>query len=218
LWHHVNVPKAANPKVRAALIEAAAEMVARRETPTIRRLAAKVGTSTMAVYTHFGSIDDLLRAVRAEGFARLAARMGAVGRTRDPVADLSTLGAAYVINALENPNLYRVMFLEAPLDADDAAVGDATFEPVIASVERCIAAGRFATQDAHSTAIQLWTMLHGMVATVLAELCTVDDLERELPAMAEALFVGYGDTRRRARASITRAREGALPDFRTATA
>jgi AcrR family transcriptional regulator len=68
------VPKTADPSVRTALIEHAARITAEegREALTLRRLAAGVGTSTMAVYTHFGGMDDLRRAVRREGFARLA--------------------------------------------------------------------------------------------------------------------------------------------------
>src|SRR5688500_5596643 len=124
-------PRPADPAVRMALIEAGARMLAEHARPTIRRLAAEVGTSTMAVYTHFGSMDQLLGEVRRAGFSRLAAHMATVPHTRDPVSDLALLGGAYCINAMTNPAMYRVMFLESTLDDADADVGVDTFMPVV---------------------------------------------------------------------------------------
>ena len=65
-----------NSSLRPALIEAAARLIATEGADglTLRRVADEVGTSTMAVYTCFGGMPELRRAVRREGFARLAAR------------------------------------------------------------------------------------------------------------------------------------------------
>ena len=69
-------PRPADPAIRAALIEAGARILAVDGPGALstRRLATETGTSTMAVYTYFGSMDGLRRAIRAEGFARLAGR------------------------------------------------------------------------------------------------------------------------------------------------
>ena len=72
LCNVAQVPRTADPGVRVALVERAAEMLARREVVTLRALVDSVGTSTMAVYTHFGGMAGLWRAVRQEGFTRLA--------------------------------------------------------------------------------------------------------------------------------------------------
>src|SRR3954453_17208513 len=159
------------PQQRAALIAAAARLIA-TEGPsalTLRRVAGEVGTSTMAVYTHFGGMPELRRAVRREGFARLASRLAEVEQTDDPVADLVMLGRAYYDNAVENAHLYRTMFMEQPLDADGAALGwGAPFESLAAGVERCIAAGRFAPADPAALATELWALEHGVVSFQLA--------------------------------------------------
>ncbi|NEK86613.1 helix-turn-helix transcriptional regulator, partial [Blastococcus saxobsidens] len=68
------MPRVADPAVRTALVEAAAEMLAGRLPVTARSLADRAGTSTTALYTHFGGMPGLWRAVRQEGFTRLAAR------------------------------------------------------------------------------------------------------------------------------------------------
>lgn len=107
----------ADPSVRTALIEAAARHVADGgvDALSLRRVATDVGTSTQAVYTHFGSKDDLVRAVVEEAFHRLDADMRAVPVTDDPLHDLVGVAKAYRHNALTNAHLYRVMFEVNPL-------------------------------------------------------------------------------------------------------
>jgi len=209
-------PKAADPKVRAALIEAAARLLARGGPPalTTRRLAEEVGTSTMALYTYFGGMEELRHAVRVEGFERLLGHLRSVPTTRDPVADLTALGWAYCFNALANPHLYRAIFLEAPGREEDP-VGGVTFEQLLTGVTRCMDAGRFQTADADSLATQLWTAAHGMICAVLAGILTLEQVTGQLPAMALNLYVGFGDDARAARRSIERARRRMQPAART---
>ncbi len=45
---------------------------------TVRSVAAEAGTSASAVYALFGSRDELVAAVSAEGFRRFAARLATV--------------------------------------------------------------------------------------------------------------------------------------------
>src|SRR2546429_7677001 len=110
-------PRRADPDLGANLLQAAARLLAEQgpSALTTRRLAAAVGTSTMAVYTRFSGMDDLVRALVHEGFRHLAERMRAVGASADPVADVAELGIAYRENALEHSHLYAVMFGGATL-------------------------------------------------------------------------------------------------------
>ena len=83
--------------VRAALIAATAKRLAEGgpDQVSVRAVAADIGTSTMAVYTHFGSKAELLRAVTVEGFRRFAARLAELEPTGDPVADIHLALATY---------------------------------------------------------------------------------------------------------------------------
>lgn len=72
-----------NPAVRSMLIERAALMIREREPVTLRGLVRGTEVSTMAVYTYFDGMDGLWRAVRQEGFTRLAARLAEVPDTAD---------------------------------------------------------------------------------------------------------------------------------------
>lgn len=201
--------------MRTELIETAARVIAEDGLAglSLRRLAREVGTSTMAIYTHFGSMDAVRRGVRREGFARLAAHLDGVAETADPVADLAVLGTAYYLNATANPNLYRTMFMEQPVDGDDAEVGLDTFARLVAGVDRCIRAGRFAADDPVAVATELWAMIHGIVTLQLSGLLSA---ERAIATFAESgrkLIVASGDQAPEVDRSIdtARRRSGTTP-------
>ena len=198
-------PRPVDPSVRMALIEQAARLL--REggdaALTTRAVASAVGTSTMAVYTHFGGMAELRRAMRIEGFTRLARWQESVRESDDPVADLTAHGAVYLANALENPDLYRAMFGEDSADEEERAICHATFDPVVATSARCIEAGRFTAGDARMVAMQLWAVTHGMVSLHLASLWTQEELVTHLAASGQALYIGFGDHADAAAASIS---------------
>lgn len=183
-------------------MERAAELLTGQEPVTLRRVAAAAGTSTMAVYTHFGGMPGLWRAVRQEGFTRLARRLEGVERTEDAARDLMAMGSAYVANALANPNLYRTMF-DARNGLDDPEAAAATFEVLVAGARRARTDGRFArSTDPAAAATQLWGMTHGMVMLVLTGALALDRMVTHLPAMVVAAYVGFGDRPKLARRSV----------------
>ena len=190
--------------MRPALIEAAARLIATEGAAglTLRRVAEEVGTSTMAIYTHFGGMPELRRAVRREGFARLAEHLGQVRESEDPVADLALLGRAYYENALSNPHLYRVMFGEQPLDEADAAARTETFDVLVGAVRRCVDLGRFSPADPAELATQFWAVGHGAVSLQLAQLLSAEEALRCLSGAILNLFISYGDEAGDARRSL----------------
>ena len=199
-------PKVADPSVRDALVDAAARLIAEHQPLTTRKLAEDVGTSTMAVYTHFGSMEELRRAVRKDGFARLADYLSSVEPTDDPVAFLCELGWGYCANALNNPSLYRVMFMETPIDAHDAEVGLYTFQTLVDAVQKCIDGGRFRQTDARGLATQLWAAVHGVITLHLATMFEVDDASRLVTATTRNLLIAFGDDPRAIDRSLDEAR------------
>ena len=193
---------------RQALIETGARVLS-EEGPaalTARRLARELGASTTAVYTHFGGMIELRRAIRREGFARLARHLASAPAGGDAVTELTNLGTGYCVNAFTNPHLYRVMFLEPPLDPEDAAAGAATYERLVAAVERCIAAGRFPRcPDAATGAAQIWALTHGFVSLVLSGMIELAAIEPLMTGAAVALFTGWGADRRELERSLAAA-------------
>jgi AcrR family transcriptional regulator len=193
--------------LRPALIDAAARLIATEGATalTLRRVADEVGTSTMAIYTYFGGMPQLRRAVRREGFARLAARAARVRESEDPVADLALLGREYYEHAMSDPHLYRVMFMEQPLDAEDAGARAENFEILVARVRRCIDAGRFAPAESVDLATQFWAVGHGVVTLELAHILSAEEALRCLGGAVLNLFTAFGDDRDAARRSLMHA-------------
>jgi AcrR family transcriptional regulator len=202
-----NRTEAGKPQVRAALIEAAARLIA-TEGPralTLRRVADEVGTSTMAIYTHFGGMPELRHALRRDGYARVAAAGADVGQTDDPVYDVAMLGRVYQEVALTEPHLYRVMFMEQPLDEVDAEIGSDTRETLTRAMQRCIDAGRFDPADADLLAREYWAFGHGIMALLSVGLFSPKDAFRCTVDGGVRLFIGWGDDPDAARASLARA-------------
>ncbi|MGI9030374.1 MAG: TetR/AcrR family transcriptional regulator [Ilumatobacteraceae bacterium] len=195
------MPKVPSTAVRRMLIERAAEMLARREPVTLRSVVAGTGASTMAVYTHFDGMPGLWRAVRQEGFTRLATELGAVQPTGDPVRDLVAYGAAFMSNALAHPALYRAMF-DAGFDLEDPAAANASFEVLVSCAARARDGGRFAPHtDPGAVATRFWAFGHGLAMLVLTGVLPVDVLDDHVVPVATAMFVAAGDEEARCRRS-----------------
>ncbi len=196
------VPRSASPALRNALIERAAEMLARREPVTLRALVARTGASTMAVYTHFEGMPGLWRAVRQEGHTRLAERLAAVERSSDAVRDLAALGAAYTANAFANPYLYRTMF-DAQAELEDPDVAAATFGDLVECATRARDSGRFSQECApDAVATQFWAGAHGLIMLALTGIKPARTVAVLAPAIAVALFTAAGDEEERCRRSV----------------
>ncbi|MFL6117209.1 MAG: TetR/AcrR family transcriptional regulator [Catenulispora sp.] len=203
-------PRRAQTDLRESLLEAAARILARDGSVGLstRRLAKEVGSSTMAVYTHFGSMDDLVRAVVHEGFGRLNAKMVLIGDSADPVADVVAHGRLYRWNAQQNPDLYQVMLGSLniagfSLTDADRLHGRYVLDILVASVRRCMAAGRFRDGDPELVAHQFWTGLHGMVTLELGGyLFAPYDADACFDSQVHTTIVGLGDDPEPARASM----------------
>ncbi|MGV0048843.1 TetR/AcrR family transcriptional regulator [Mycobacterium colombiense] len=191
-----------------------------------RKVAGAAGTSTMAVYTHFGGMRGLIAAVAEEGLRQFDAAL-TVPPTADPVADLFVTGAAYRRYAIGRPHMYRLMFgstsahgINAPahnvltLSVAEIERSYPSFAHVVRGVHRCMLAGRItvgvANNDASvvATAAQFWALIHGFVMLELAGYYGDDDsaVAPVLGAMTTNLLVALGDSPERVARSLQSAR------------
>ncbi len=107
---------------RERLCAAAERLFAERgpDAVTMRQLAAELGVSPMTPYRYFQDKNDILAAVRTQGFNRFAealeqARDGA----KSPRAKGAAVGEAYINFAFDHPHTYKLMFdLNQPDEAE----------------------------------------------------------------------------------------------------
>ncbi|MGI5130102.1 TetR/AcrR family transcriptional regulator [Pseudonocardia sp. CA-107938] len=199
--------------MRARLVEGAIRLVDEHgaEGLQVRKLAAAVGTSTMAVYTYFSGMPGVLAAVRAEGYRRVTARVSAVPPSDDPVADVVSGALAYRQAAVDGPHLFALAFARAsPTDVSlegertAAEEGRAGFGVLRTVVRRAIDAGRFTVVDVRSAATQLWCSHHGVVVLEMSGFLRADPgyaVSEVLLPQTVSLAVGFGDDPAAARRS-----------------
>lgn len=208
------------PDTRTRLLAGALRLLSADgpEALQVRRIAAEVGSSTMTVYTHFGSIDELRNAVIKEGLTRFGAAVGAVGHSDDPIADLFAQGVVYRDFALNNAHLYRMMFGVSTPKTNQDSVRDLTVEDsptahpegqtafgLLAEVTaRAAEQGRITTTDTVGVAAQIWSAIHGYVLLEMAGFFGAEGhgVGEVLLPLTISLLVGSGDTREAAERSL----------------
>jgi AcrR family transcriptional regulator len=190
-----------------------------------RRVAGAAGTSTMALYTHFGGMRGLIAEIAEEGLRQFDAALS-VPQTEDPVADLFTIGAAYRRYAIERPHMYRLMFGSTSAHGINAPAGNVltltvaeierhipSFGKVVLAVRRSMLAGRIGSESPDdgaivATAAQFWALVHGFVMLELAGFYGDDGaaVAPVLGSMTSKLLVALGDSPER----VARSRRAAL--------
>jgi AcrR family transcriptional regulator len=180
-----------------------------------RTVASASGLSTMVVYSHFGGIAELIRAVVDHGFTELDRMFSQVPRTDDPIADLFAMALTTRRVARENPHLYDLMFglstrsTYRPLSKSDVRFSGhspafrSAYAHITKACARLVSSGRVRKQDPEVMAAQLWSFVHGYISLELAQhFVEFDDaVVQVLLPMGVNLLVGLGDGRQRAQAS-----------------
>lgn len=206
--------------IRRQLIEAGIAILERDglQALTVRKLAAEVGTSTMVVYTHFGSMTGVVDAVAGESFERFMQALTEVPHTDDPVADFLSMGSAYHRFAMDKPQRYQLMFgTTAPAAlltqrkdltvTGHAGPSDESFQALRNGVRRMIDAGRIRDGDDAAIAGRIWSVIHGTVMLEMAGFFGHEGhgLVGILAPLVMDLLVGMGDDRERVKQSLAAA-------------
>lgn len=215
--------------IRESLIEESLQVLEESgpEALSARMLAQRIGTSTMAVYTHFDGMPGLYEAVVTESYVRFGDHLGRREDTDDPVADLLASGLAYRDYALTYPQRYRLMFgitspsIALPVGRDltvdgnpaDLSEINSVFAQIPAFVRRCMDAGAIDEGDPVAVAAQIWTMMHGYVLAEIIGVFGTDGggVARVLAPHITNLLVGLGGDRDRILRSFERLDPPATP-------
>lgn len=138
---------------------------------TFRRIAREIGVSHNAPYRHFRNQAELFAAISQRGYGKLRQRLeqAATDSREDVRGLLERFGWDYVAFALENANLYRLMFSYDVLSFDAAAdqpellrTFDHAAEALTAVFAQGQHDGQFRSGDARTQALTFWSMLHGL--------------------------------------------------------
>ena len=160
-------------KMRARILKAAMQLFVKGgyDNVTLRGIAAKIEYSPGTIYLYFQNKNDIMLQLCYQGFERLLEHQDELQKIADPLERLSAGGRYYLAFALENPELYELMFATAEVLRD--SVPDEEGAPLRAfrgfakTVKDCLDAGVFSAGEVETTAIALWATLHGLASLLI---------------------------------------------------
>ena len=162
------------PLTREAIARAARDILVAEglHSVSLRRVASSLGVTAPALYAHVVDKRDLLQGIVEREIDTLLERFGSISAT-DPSERLHAMAVAYVEYGLQNPDLFRAMFLFRPeLTAepgvDRPALGSQILGAFVEGVRRAQDAGGLDHGDPELAALTIWTTAHGVVTTLLS--------------------------------------------------
>jgi len=140
------------------------------EATTIRNIAEKIEYSPSTIYQHFKDKNEIFYTIHSEAFAELVRYLNASEIHKNPMDQLIALGQIYIQFALENPELYDLMFImKAPIDflnyLEDTnwIEGKTAFDYLKSIIANCIKQGLIIETDLESLSYLVWSTVHGLV-------------------------------------------------------
>jgi AcrR family transcriptional regulator len=135
---------------------------------SMRRVAAAVGMTPMAIYRHFASRDALLAVVADQLFAELGTRWAGHAWSDDLEADIAVLLADHLDFALRQPRLYAFLFTEVRANArrypdDFTGGGSPTLSVLAGLLTEGVRRRVFREHDVWEQALIIAAVLHGLV-------------------------------------------------------
>jgi AcrR family transcriptional regulator len=171
---------------------------------TLRRLADVFSVSAPALYAHFVNKHELLRAVAEREFDGLIARYEQINAEvdrGDPLARVRAQCRNYVRRSLDNPELFKVMFLFPPDLGDITSVPEGSelpaatraFSMAVDAIDDAINDGAVDSDDPLLVALTLWAGVHGVANLFSLGLGLPGEFQEALTdEVIERMLSGYG--------------------------
>lgn len=145
---------------------------------SIRKLAQKIGYAPGTIYLYFQDRDDLVREICVRGLGELSQKIQSAAGVAGAQTRLTALLYAYADFAIENPETYRLSFMEnpaftqeamrsAPLESEGGA-GKRAFAEIVKTLQELKGERKIdRSENENLLAELLWTSVHGIVSLKL---------------------------------------------------
>jgi AcrR family transcriptional regulator len=136
---------------------------------SMRRVAAAVGITPMAIYHHFADRKALLNFVVDREFTKYSETFQALPRRGTYESQILTCMDTYIDYAFAHPRIFDYVFAEPRPGArrfpeDFRARRSPTLNPVADLLQKAMEAGYLKQDDVWELAMELWAHTHGYVA------------------------------------------------------
>lgn len=165
-------------ELKALILSAAKKLFVEQgiEYTTIRKIANEIEYSVGTVYVYYKDKNDILHDLHTQGFKQLGGEMRVLFNVSDPMERVKALGRVYLQFAIENPDMYDLMFnMKAPMDFldthnnQDWNEGKATFDVLKSSVNQCMEKGHFQGHQLEPLSFAIWSVVHGMASLHISQ-------------------------------------------------
>ena len=152
---------------------------------SIRNIADAIEYSPATIYLYYKDKNELLFALHQRGFVKMVGEFRPLLELTDPFEKIVEMGRAYIRFAIENPELFDLMFImTAPMDKleeEEWEEGDQAFGLLVQVVQECMDAGVFKQHDVRAASMMIWSGIHGYTALFLRKrLGMFPDCDRQL--------------------------------------
>jgi AcrR family transcriptional regulator len=184
-------------ELKGKILRAARELFMQKgfEDTSIRSIAEKIEYSPTTIYLYFKDKDAIFCELHREGFALLNQYFRPLAHVSDPYERLKAINKAYISFAMENGELYDLMFIiNAPMeslkkDESDWEEGKRAFAFLLNTIQECLDKGYFKGMQPEVLAFTVWSMVHGIASLEIRNRCpVVENLnEKDLARKASSL-------------------------------
>lgn len=158
---------------------------------SLRKVAKALGVSQTAPYSHFKDKQSLLAALAAIGFNKFARRMEEeIPKGADNEAILRGLGMGYVLFAIEEPELFRLMFgeeINGYIESEELLVAAAASYELISNAVTNSMEKQDSKSDRSKATTAAWSMVHGLATLIVDGKLDLPDGEKEIRAYIEGV-------------------------------
>lgn len=166
-------------ELKRRILQAAGELFLKKgyEQTSMRNIAEKIEYSPTTIYLYYKDKDAIFHELHSEGFAILRDRVQVLAAVADPMERLKAMGRIYMEFAMENQEMYSLMFImKGPVEViekkgEDWVEGQTTFDALKNVIDDCKKSGYFKGRDTEEMAFMIWASMHGMCALEISNRC-----------------------------------------------
>lgn len=160
-------------EMRELILEAARKLFLAQgfDKTSIRNIAEAIEYSPATIYLYYKDKNELLYSLHEAGFRKMMVEFTSADAIKDPFEKLVALGNQYLKFAIDNPELYDLMFImDAPMETLSCREevwdeGARSFEFLKITIAECIEAGHFKkTTDIENASLTIWSFMHGLLS------------------------------------------------------
>jgi AcrR family transcriptional regulator len=161
------------------------------EKVSIRKIAEMIEYSPGTIYLYFRNRDEILFELHNIAFRKFYEEQLTTAGIENPWERLREHGKVYIRFALDNPDLYELMFIvQAPGNEIEINqswnAGMKTFEYLKQNIQECIDHGYLLGKDANVMSIAMWSFCHGLVSLFLRKRMAMVPKEYIRPVLFDA--------------------------------